>query len=119
MPRTPSAENESHFLISASQTVASHSYRRFAGGQNAGRRFDRIPGPGNLTPNCRKETPDVFRFAFHFSSENQSIEVQFPSLADRGLNQKLIVRNNMVGDVFENRIAGLRRFRNMSTRAFL
>ena len=66
--------------------MTSHRDRRFAGRQNAGGRLDRISTSGNLTSDGGKESADVFRFAFNFGSENESVEIHFPGLAGGGIN---------------------------------
>ena len=94
--------------------MAADGNRGFTGSEDTCRSLDWVSTVSDLTRNCSEKAADVFRLAFHFSSENQRIETQLASLVAGGFNQKPIVRDDVILDDFEDGISGLRCFRNFA-----
>ena len=66
-----------------------------------------------------EKTADVLGFAFHFRSEDQRIQLEFARFLGCRIDEQPVVRDHAIIDILEYGISGLRRVRNVASRAFL
>src|SRR5262245_49467419 len=94
--------------------MATHGDGCFSSRQYAGWPLHRIPCPGNFPRDRSEESRDVFRLAFHFRSQNESVEPEILGFFASGIDQETIRSDDDIRDVLEHFGAGLRSLRKLT-----